>query len=131
MLPLLTAGETNQGVAEFIGNDWIAYRDCISVDMFGNTFYHNYKSAGDDNIYFFENNSLSHTIKLFITASIQKSVLRKYSYGYQFRQSDADNLAATFPANDQGEPDFEYMEQYIKNYLIKQYNQYLNYLNIK
>lgn len=33
------------------------------------------------------------------------------------------------PVNDKEEPDYEYMEQYIKNLMIKKYNQYLNYIS--
>ena len=35
------------------------------------------------------------------------------------------------PVNEKKEPDFEYMEQYIKNITYKKINQYLNYLEKK
>ena len=31
------------------------------------------------------------------------------------------------PVNDAGNPDYEYMEQYIKNLMIKKYKAYLEY----
>lgn len=53
-IPLLTAGEQSQGVASFICNTTMTiYKDFISIDMFGNSFYHEYGCCGDDNIYFF------------------------------------------------------------------------------
>ena len=56
-IPLLTAGETNNGVSDFISNDMKIFQEVISVDMFGNSFYHNCYCCGDDNIYFFENSN--------------------------------------------------------------------------
>ena len=50
--PLITAGYENTGVAEFIGNEKqeIFPEDTITIDMFANTFYHNYRYSADDNI---------------------------------------------------------------------------------
>lgn len=95
--------------------------------MFGNSFYHNYNCTGDDNIYFFLNESLSKYIKLFIVELVNKNK-NKFSYGKQFRQRNADTLKIVLPSNEKNEPDFEYMEQYIKNIMYKKINQYLNYI---
>ena len=35
------------------------------------------------------------------------------------------------PINDLGEPDFEYMEQYSKNMMLRKYQQYLAFLDTK
>ena len=32
------------------------------------------------------------------------------------------------PVNDAGNPDYEYMEQYIKNLMIKKYKEYIEYV---
>lgn len=127
-IPLLTAGEQNNGLADFISNtDMKNFKNCISIDMFGNSFYHNYNCTGDDNIYFFLNESLSKYIKLFIVELVNKNK-NKFSYGKQFRQRNADTLKIVLPSNEKNEPDFEYMEQYIKNIMYKKINQYLNYI---
>lgn len=112
--PLLTAGESNQGVSEFISNQEMErYSDCISIDMFGNAFYHGYTCCGDDNIYFFINDEISKEAKLFIVNSINNNK-SKYSYGKQFRQGNADNTKVMLPINEMKEPDFKFMEQYVK-----------------
>lgn len=113
--PLLTAGESSNGVASFIDNQQMTiYKDFISIDMFGNAFYHAYSATGDDNIYFFVNDDLSQQIKLFIVACInmQKS---KYSYGKQFRQPNADNARIMLPTDSNGNPHYEFMEKYMRN----------------
>ena len=35
------------------------------------------------------------------------------------------------PVTDDGAPDYEYMEQYAKNLMLRKYKQYLSYLNSK
>ena len=98
-IPLLTAGEQNNGVSDFISNNNMdSFNNCISIDMFGNSFYHNYNCFGDDNIYFFLTDSLSKYTKLFIIELINKNK-SKFSYGKQFRQKNADTLKVILPIN--------------------------------
>ena len=112
-IPLITAGEANQGVAEYIGNDWSTHEDAITVDMFGNCFLHDGVCSGDDNIYFFTSDEWSMKEKEFIVAVINKSLRGKYSYSRQFRQNDADNLYVDMPCNEDGTINHEYIYIYI------------------
>ncbi|MCX6061446.1 MAG: hypothetical protein NT103_04270 [Campylobacterales bacterium] len=128
-VPLLTAGEYRQGVADFISNHTMEiFEDFISIDMFGNSFYHEYKCYGDDNIYFFINNNISKYAKLFIVNSInlQKN---KYSYGKQFRQRNAESSKVLLPANSTNldEPDYKFMEEYVKAIVEKKTTAYKQY----
>ena len=65
-------------------------------------------------------------INLFIITSI-KSQKDKYSYGYKFSEKRMIRQYIKLPVNDAGNPDYEYMEQYIKNLMIKKYKAYLEY----
>lgn len=130
-IPLLTAGEQKQGVADFISNSTMdVFKKFISIDMFGNSFYHKHMCCGDDNIYFFTNEDVSEYSKLFITNTInfQKD---KYSYGKQFRQKNADSSKILLPinSNNLNEPDYEYMEQYTKDTIDKKTAKYITYAN--
>ena len=70
-IPLITAGETNNGIAGYIKNDEMPiYKDSITVDMFGNVFYQDGYCTGDDNIYFYTNDQLNYRIKLYITSAL-------------------------------------------------------------
>lgn len=112
--PLLTAGESNNGVAEFISNaNMPQYSKFVSIDMFGNSFFHPYRATGDDNIYFFENLHLTAETKEFTCVSIEKQSC-KFSYGKQFRQRNADSLKTMLPVTDSGEPDYAYMAEYVQ-----------------
>ena len=129
--PLLTAGEANNGVASFIGNETMKkYKDFISIDMFGNAFYHSYEATGDDNIYFFINEKLSLCVKLFLVACINKQK-SKFSYGKQFRQQNADSLTIMLPIDSKGNPHYEFMESFMKNLEQKHLQKILAYYTHK
>lgn len=114
-IPFVTAGFENRGVSQFIGNDVAVYSDAITVDMFGNCFFQQGQCAGDDNVYFFVNNAISHYCKLFLSSAIYASVANRFDYSSQFRQSDADSLSVFLPVTSDGVPDWAYMEQYMKD----------------
>ena len=129
--PLLTAGEANNGVASFIGNETMKkYKDFISIDMFGNAFYHSYEATGDDNIYFFINEKLSLCVKLFLVACINKQK-SKFSYGKQFRQQNADSLTIMLPLDSNNQPNYEFMESFMKNLEQKHLQKILAYYTHK
>lgn len=112
----LTAGFENCGVVGTIGNENIdIWEKPITVDMFGNVFYHDETCAGDDNIYAFLNSKLSRTAKLFVASSIASVTQSKYSYQQQFRQGDANKLSVYLPCTPNGDPDWAYMESYMAN----------------
>lgn len=110
----LTAGKENCGVVGTIGNDVKLWNCPITVDMFGNSFYHNYECSGDDNVYAFINNDLSGFVKMFIASAINAKTRMLYSYIDQFRQKDAEALSVKLPTMLNGLPDFKYMENYMK-----------------
>lgn len=126
--PLLTAGESNNGVAEFISNaNMPQYSKFVSIDMFGNSFFHPYRATGDDNIYFFENLHLTAETKEFTCVSIEKQSC-KFSYGKQFRQRNADSLKTMLPVTDSGEPDYAYMAEYThqkRETMLDKYRKYV------
>ena len=129
-IPLLTAGKENQGVATYISNSLCKYKDSITVDMFGNSFFHKGIYSGDDNIYFFINTKLSILTKIFITCVINKQNSLQYNFKSQFRQPQADALTVSLPSKTDGTPDFKYMESYMKNIMQESEKNIENLRNI-
>lgn len=112
----LTAGFENCGVVGTIGNENIdVWEKPITVDMFGNVFYHDEACAGDDNIYAFLNSKLSKAAKLFVASAVASVTQSKYSYQQQFRQGDANKLSVYLPCTHDGAPDWTYMESYMES----------------
>ena len=115
----ITAGKENKGASGYIGNDCEIFEKCISVDMFGNCFYHDERCSGDDNVYFFVNEQLSELEKQFIATSIDTYLGNSFSYAEQFRQTNADQLFVYLPATSDGDPDWKWMESYMQSQMEK------------
>ena len=63
---------------------------------------------------------------LFFVAA-QDMIQDKYSHGYKRNQQHLKGDKVMLPSNDNGEPDYDYMRQYMKNLMIKKYQSYLDY----
>lgn len=64
---------------------------------------------------------------LFFVAA-QDMIEQKYSHGYKRNRQHLEADKVMLPINDNGAPDFYYMEQYAKNMMLKKYQQYLTFL---
>jgi hypothetical protein len=113
-LPFVTAGETDEGVSAFIGNEVrIFSENTTTVDMFGSAKYRNYKYGADDHITVVHTEKLQKFAAVFVTTAIHKSShTGKFDYGRNFYPKDADGLTVCLPVkNDQ--VDFDFMESFI------------------
>lgn len=113
-LPFVTAGETNQGISDYIGNlVTIFSENTVTIDMFGSAKYRNYKYGGDDHIAVVNTEKLEKYAAIFVTAAIHKiSYTGKFNYGRNFYAKDADDLNISLPTKN-NRPDYEFMVNYI------------------
>lgn len=120
-IPLITAGENNNGVSECISFEDFKdkkkiFENKITVDMFFNVFYHDYKYFSDDNIHTlipikFELNKYN---SLFLITILNKLKF-KYAYGRQVRLMRLPFEKIKLPIDSSGNPDWKFMEDYIKS----------------
>ncbi|WP_201790324.1 restriction endonuclease subunit S [Campylobacter sp. P0103] len=114
-IPLVTAGEQNQGVAEFIAYDdeLKIYENHLTIDMFCNCFYRNYKFLCDDNILvLLPKIDIGNKSLLFMTSAINKDKT-KFGYEKQYRQKSFAEHKIKLPITASGEIDFEFMESFV------------------
>jgi len=113
-LPFVTAGETDEGISAFIGNDVnIFSENTTTIDMFGSAKYRNYKYGGDDHIAIVHTENLPKLASIFVTTAIHKSSYNgQFNYGRNFYAKDADVLNISLPIKQQ-EPDYAKMETII------------------
>ncbi len=92
------------------------------------SFYHPYECIFSDDVKCFHLKEYPDNkyVLLFFKAIILQQK-PKYNYGYKFNGTRMKRQIIMLPVNDAGNPDYEYMEQYIKNLMIKKYNAYLEY----
>ena len=114
-IPFVTAGEQNNGVSEHISNDEaITYHNAITIDMFGNAFFHEYDFKCDDNILVITNNHMNRMTGNFLATIITMDNY-KCGYGRQYRQGDYYAHKISLPVKEDGTPDWDFMERYIRS----------------
>lgn len=113
-IPFITAGETDEGVSAFIGNDVKVFSDnTTTIDMFGSAKYRNFKYGGDDHIAVVHTDKLPKYASVFVTSAIHKSSYNgQFNYGRNLYAKDADALDISLPVKD-GKPDYGTMETVI------------------
>lgn len=131
--PFIGATDNNNGVTGFVGND-NSSRDgnVLGVNYNGApciAFYHPYECIFTDDVkrLHLRHHSDNKFVLLFFVSIFAKQ-RSKYSYGYKFKEQRMLRQKLMLPVTDSGEPDYEYMEQYAKNMMLRKYQQYLTFL---
>lgn len=111
VLPFVTAGEADEGVLDFIGNNVVIFNEnTTTIDMFGSAKYRNYKYGGDDHIAVVHTETLDKYASIFVTSAIHKTSHNgQFSYDKNFYAKDADVLNIMLPEKN-GIPDYDYMK---------------------
>ena len=134
--PFVGATDNGNGVTGFVGNDNVSKdNNVLGVNYNGApciAFYHPYECIFTDDVkrLHLRNYKDNMFVLLFFT-SVFAQQRSKYSYGYKFNEQRMLRQKLMLPINDSGEPDYEYMEQYSKNMMLKKYKQYLAYMDRK
>ena len=113
-LAFVTAGEANEGISAYIGNDVTIFsKNTTTIDMFGSAKYRNYNYGGDDHIAVVHTQKLPKFASIFITSAIhKKSYTGEFHYGRNFYAKDADELNISLPIKN-NQMDVEFMESFI------------------
>ena len=113
-LPFVTAGEAEEGVSAYIGNDVeIFSKNTTTIDMFGSAKYRNYDYGGDDHVAVVHTEKLPEHAAIFVTSAIHKSSHNgQFSYSRNFYAKDADELAISLPVI-KNQPDYSFMDTFI------------------
>lgn len=114
VLPFVTAGEADEGISAYIGNDVEVFEaNTTTIDMFGSAKYRNYQYGADDHVAVVHTEKLSKLASIFTTTAIHKSAHSgKFSYSRNFYAKDADALDILLPVID-GKPNYKGMSLFI------------------
>lgn len=133
--PFIGATEYNNGITEYISNT-NSSEDCnvLGVNYNGSVvenFYHPYTALFSDDVKRLSYKNVEGNKHLYLFAKTQ--ILKqksKYQYGYKFNGTRMDKQKIMLPINDNHEPDYEYMENYMKQLELKKLKNYLEYKKI-
>lgn len=129
--PYVSSTGMNNGVDGFISNDEGVriFSNCLTVansGSVGSTFYHPYSFVASDHVTKLENKKYSKYVYLFI-ANLTSRFAEKYSFNREINDKRIRTERILLPVNDKNEPDYEYMEQYMKNLEAKKLERYYEY----
>ncbi len=132
--PFIGATDNGNGVTNYISNiNDSLDKNVLGVNYDGNgvaiSFYHPYKCLFTDSVkrFHLKNCGDNKYILLFMKSIILKQK-SKYMYGYKFCESRMIRQKIMLPVNSKGEPDYEFMEGYMKHLEQKKLLEYFDYI---
>jgi Type I restriction modification DNA specificity domain len=130
-VPYITATANNNGIGYLVGNNNLTLEaNCLSVNRNGSVgyaFYHPYPALFSNDCRKLRLNNPSKFIGIFISHQITKQK-EKYGYGYKMGTARLKRQKIMLPIDTNGQPDYEYMEQYIKKI---EYQKLMAFLEMK
>lgn len=116
--PVIAAGFSNQGIAGMYDVD-AEYENKITISCngvgCGSAFYHPYPfNLNGDAIVLTELKPMNDLVKQFISCMLNGVLTRKYSYEEKCSADKAKDATIKLPVDDNGEPDWVYMENFMK-----------------
>jgi hypothetical protein len=136
--PFIGASDRNNGITAYISNtNCSRAENVLGVNWNGSVvenFYHPYEAifSGDVKILKLKNRDGNKYIYLFLKSEILKQK-EKYSYGYKFNQTRMKQQKILLPIDNNNDPDWQFMADYMKAHeskLISKYEQYLATLKL-
>lgn len=131
--PFIGATDNGNGITGFVGNDNSSKdRNVLGVNYNGApciAFYHPYECIFTDDVkrlHLINHDDTPALLLFFVSVFARQRA--KYNYGYKFNEQRMLRQKLMLPVTDSGKPNYEYMEQYAKNMMLRKYKQYLSYL---
>ena len=117
-IPRITCSATNNALDDFYQNKATEKGGVLTVDSatIGYVSYQSHDFIATDHVEKItnkDNSYISRFIGLFEKQCIDKATISKYGYGYKFAQERIKNQKILLPVLENGEPDFDFMENYI------------------
>ena len=131
-IPRITVTSFNNGVDGYYTStdkNYRVFNNFISVSFLGTVFYHPYEASIDMKVHCLQliNKDLDTYISKFLITAIKQSISNA-SYGDQLSSTDLPNKMILLPTIDGGQPDYAFMEQYIKEREDKLIQKYIDFI---
>lgn len=131
-MPYVSSSAVDNGVDDFVSNKEGVriFNDCLSLANSGSvgaTFYHPYEFVASDHVTKLKNPECNKYIYLFL-ATITSKLSEKYSFNREINEGRLNREKIYIPVDDNGKPDFEFMEQYMRakeKIILKRYQEFL------
>ena len=132
--PYISSTSLNNGIDNFIQNDTNIrkYKNTLSVansGSVGSCFYHQYEYVASDHITNLQTDNGDKHIYLFMSTVIRR-LEKKYSFNREINDERIKNEKILLPADENGNPHWEYMRKFMQKLEIEKMNKFLPYIYI-
>lgn len=132
-IPYVSSTALNNGIDGFVGNtnNVRVFSNCLTIANSGSvgaTFYHPFSVIASDHVTKLENRKLNNFAYLFIS-TVSKRLSEKYSFNREINDNRIQKEKILLPVNSKKEPDYEYMENYIKKIEFEKLTKYIQRIN--
>ena len=128
--PYASSTSLNNGIDGFIGNkdNVRIFKNCLTLansGSVGSTFYQPFQVIASDHVTKLENESFNKHIYLFLSVLVER-LKEKYSFNREINDTRIKKEKILLPINSKKQPDFKFMENYMKSI---EFDKLLKYLN--
>lgn len=134
-IPYVTRTDANNGIARFVSDKNLSYGSdnagYITVGLDTQTaFWQPHLFVTGQNIQVITGHQLNAWIAQFLIPLFKSQMKTKFNWGGNGATlGRMKRLELMLPVDDNGEPDYAYMEQYAKNMMLRKYEQYLAFID--
>lgn len=134
-IPYVSATQINNGVDCYLSNpnNLPTYKDCLTMSIVGgskSTFYHEEDFLASPNVLILKNKLFNKYIYLYLIGWLN-AIGELHSYGYTIAPYRLEHRDVDLPMTADNEIDFDYMETYVKNLMIKEFEKKINICKFK
>ena len=136
-IPYVTRTDIGNGIARYVSPKNLSYgydeAGCITVGLDTQTaFWQPHRFVTGQNIQVITGDVLNEYLAQFLIPLLRSQMRAKFNWGGNGATlGRMKALELMLPVTDSGGPDYEYMEQYAKNMMLRKYNQYLAFIDSK
>lgn len=130
-IPYISSSALNNGVDNFVSNDKDVrkFSDCLSLansGSVGSCFYEPFEFVASDHITHLKSKAFNKYHYLFLATMIGR-LSQKYNFNREINDKRISREIILLPINDKGNPDYAFMEEFIKEREVVKRKQYLDY----
>lgn len=132
VIPYVSSTSMNNGVDDFVTPDdkCRVFSNCISLANSGSVgcaFYEPFSFVASDHVTCLKSDGFSPYVYLFLATVIRKQA-GNFNFNREIKDIRLKKIHIMLPVDSNGNPDFEFMNDYMKFLLESKYKHYLDYL---
>lgn len=132
IIPYVSSTANNNGVDDYVKATagTRSFSDCISLansGSVGTAFYEPFEFVASDHVTSLKREGTSKFMYLFLATTIERQG-SNFNFNREINDARIKKMQVMLPVTDGGRPDYEYMEQYVKNMMLHKYEQYLAFI---